>query len=424
MTLPAPTGSPLARFARRLGADTEYLLVGLPLAVLSFAFLLALAIAGTVTSAFVFGLPVLALALLTARFFADIERVRLGRLAGVPVARPRYRRPEPGMGWFRRVLLPIRQGQSWLDLLHGLLAFPFALAGFIVAVVWWAVAFGGITWPLYHRVIPDEDENPVVKFVLGEDTDTNRLLFHVGLGVFALLTLPLALRAAAGLRAGLSRSLLTGLAAMQGRIEELTESRAAAASAEATALRRLERDIHDGPQQRLVRLAMDLSRAQRQLDKDPSGARQTLTEAVAQTRETLDELRQLSRGIAPPILADRGLGAALAALASRSTIPVELEVGVERLPAVVENTVYFVAAEALANVAKHSGATAAQVTVHQQDDAVYLVVTDDGVGGAHVAKGHGLAGLTDRVRAVEGHLAVDSPDGGPTVLVAEVPCGS
>jgi signal transduction histidine kinase len=260
---------------------------------------------------------------------------------------------------------------------------------------------------------------------MGEDTEANRLLFNVGIGVIALLTLPLVLRGAAGLRAGFSRVLLTGLAQLQGRIEDLTESRAAAVSAEAIALRRLERDIHDGPQQRLVRLAMDLSRAQRQLDKDPSGARQTLTEAVSQTRETLDELRALSRGIAPPVLADRGLGSALAALASRATIPVELEVDLtDRLPDAIENTIYFVAAEALTNIAKHSGAASARITVRRQNGSVYLVAEDDGVGGAHVAKGHGLAGLADRVRAVEGQFAVDSPVGGPTIVVAEVPCAS
>jgi signal transduction histidine kinase len=228
----------------------------------------------------------------------------------------------------------------------------------------------------------------------------------------------------AALHASFSSALLTSLAQLQGRIDYLTESRAAAVSAEATALRRLERDIHDGPQQRLIRLAMDLSRAQRQLDLDPSGAKETLAGAVTQTRETLDELRALSRGIAPPVLVDRGLGSALAALAARSTVPVDLEVGVaERLPEVVENTMYFVAAETLSNLAKHSGATTARVTLARRNGAVYLAIEDDGAGGAHFSKGHGLAGLVDRVRAIDGTLAVSSPLGGPTVVVAEVPCG-
>jgi signal transduction histidine kinase len=410
---------------RRVGRETEYLLVGLPVAILSFSLLLALFVAGTVTSVLIFGLPLLALALLVARGFADIQRLRLERLQGTPVARPTYRPADPGAGWFRKSIAPLRQSQAWLDLLHGIVGFVPALVGFVVAVTWWAMALAGITYPISSRFVPDEEENPVVKAVLGADTEINRLIFFTGIGVIALLTLPFVLRAMAEIEASFARAMLISLAQLQGRIVDLTESRAAAVSAEATALRRLERDIHDGPQQRLVRLAMDLSRAQRQLDRNPDAARQTLTEAIGQTRETLDELRALSRGIAPPILADRGLGPALAALASRSTIPVTLQLRIDRrLPAAVENTVYFVAAEALANVAKHSGATAATVSMERADGVIRLVVEDDGVGGANLAKGHGLAGLADRVRAIDGRLAIDSPDGGPTVLKAEVPCES
>jgi signal transduction histidine kinase len=225
------------------------------------------------------------------------------------------------------------------------------------------------------------------------------------------------------LRASIGRALLTPLAQMQERIDDLTEGRAAAVSAEATALRKIERDIHDGPQQRLVHLAMELSRAKRQMANDPEAAETTLTQAITQTRETLDELRTLSRGIAPPILTDRGLAPALAALASRCTVPVQLDVRTEeRFPAAVENTIYFVAAESLANAAKHSQAQLCTISLHRVGDKLTLIVGDDGVGGAHVAKGHGLSGLADRLRAVDGELAVQSPPGGPTVIGAEVPC--
>jgi len=215
------------------------------------------------------------------------------------------------------------------------------------------------------------------------------------------------------------------MAEVQNRISGLREQRDSAVSAEATALRRLERDIHDGPQQRLVRLAMDLGRARQQLASDPEAAKATIEEALGQTRETLDELRALSRGIAPPILADRGLPSALAALASRSTVPVGLSVDerLPRLPAIVENTAYFVVAEALANLAKHSQARAAAVDVVRIDGRLAVTVLDDGIGGAHMAKGHGLSGLADRVRAADGTLTVDSPAGGPTVIRAELPCG-
>jgi signal transduction histidine kinase len=156
--------------------------------------------------------------------------------------------------------------------------------------------------------------------------------------------------------------------------------------------------------------------------------RHTLDEAIGQTRETLDELRALARGIAPPVLTDRGLPSALAAVAARCTVPVELAVDAElgtpagRLDPVVENTAYFTVAEALTNVAKHSGAANCWVTVTNQAGRLGIAIVDDGVGGAHVAKGHGLSGLTDRVRATGGMLIVVSPAGGPTEIRVEMPC--
>jgi signal transduction histidine kinase len=237
--------------------------------------------------------------------------------------------------------------------------------------------------------------------------------------------LPFVVRAVAVVQAGLGAALLTSRAATQVEIDRLTEGRNAAVAAEAVALRRLERDIHDGPQQQLVRLNMDLARAQRQLERDPAAARATLGEAAGLARETLEELRALSRGIAPPVLADRGLAAALAAVAARSPVPVELVVDLpaERLAPVTENTAYFVVSEALANVAKHSGATTCRVEVARAGDRLQVVVEDDGAGGAVLAPGHGIAGLADRLQAVDGELTVDSPRGGPTRLTAVLPCG-
>jgi signal transduction histidine kinase len=194
--------------------------------------------------------------------------------------------------------------------------------------------------------------------------------------------------------------------------------------AEAQTLRRLERDIHDGPQQRLVRLNMDLETVVRRLDDDPDKARPLVAEALEQSREALGELRALSRGIAPPILADRGLGPALAAAAARCPVQVSLDVALpagRRLGAAVENTAYFVVAEALTNVAKHAHATLCTVLVSADGERVLVQVWDDGRGGAHLGKGHGLAGLADRLAVVEGGLEVVSPLGGPTVLTAEIP---
>jgi signal transduction histidine kinase len=252
-----------------------------------------------------------------------------------------------------------------------------------------------------------------------------RIAFYAVLGLVFALTLPFVVRAMALLEAQFGRALLTLRAGTQAQIGRLSEGRDAAVAAEAVALRRLERDIHDGPQQRLVRLSMDLHRAQRMIESDPDGARSTLAEAATMTRETLEELRALSRGIAPPVLADRGLAAALAAIAARSPVPVELAVGLppgQRLAPAVENTAYFLVSEALANVAKHSEATVAQVTVVREQGRLRVVIEDDGRGGAVLAPGHGLAGLADRLFAVDGALTVESPRGGPTRLIGELPC--
>jgi signal transduction histidine kinase len=409
---------------RRLGTDTAYLALGLPLAIFSFCLLVPLFAAGLGTSVVWVGLAILVTCLIVARGFADVERSRLTRVLGRPVARPRYRRAPQGAGWFRRMLNPMTSGQSWLDLLFGIVRLPVAIVTWVLTVTWWTVTLAGLTYPLYGWItsrIPGNTELPEV-IGLGRGYAIN-VVFYVSVGlVFALLLYPL-VRGAAILQSSLGRVLLTSVAEMQERIEDLTEGRAAAVSAEADALRRLERDIHDGPQQRLVHLAMELSRVQRQMRKDPAGADATLGAAITATRETLDELRALSRGIAPPILTDRGLAPALAALASRCTVPVELDVQtVERYPAAVENAIYFVTAETLTNVAKHSRAELCTITLTRTGDALLLMIGDDGVGGAHVAKGHGLAGLADRLRAVDGEFAVQSPPGGPSMIVAEVPC--
>jgi signal transduction histidine kinase len=229
--------------------------------------------------------------------------------------------------------------------------------------------------------------------------------------------------------------MLTGVAELRAQVVDLSQGQAvaqgrtaAAVAAESTALRRLERDIHDGPQQRLVRLAVDLGRAQQQLDSDPEAARETVAEALTQTREALGELRTLSRGIAPPILVDRGLGAAVSALAARCTVPVDLDIPeLPRLNPATEQAAYFVVAEALTNVAKHGQATACRVALGlwAPEAGVWrlgISVADDGVGGAHVAKGHGLAGLADRVHAAGGALVVSSPTGGPTEIRVDLPC--
>jgi signal transduction histidine kinase len=416
-------------FLRQLGIDTGYVLLGFPLATISFSVLVTGLSAGLGMLVVVVGLPVLVGTLFIARLFADIERLRFPAVLRRPRTRPIYRPAPKGAGFWKRLVTALNQGQFWLDLVHGILHFPLAVATFCVVISWWVVAVAGTLTVAWDWSIPRGPDNTSLAQLVGlGDSAIARIGFQTAVGVVCLLTLPLVVRGCAVLSAAFSRVLLTGVAEMRQTITVLAEQKAAAASAEATALRRLERDIHDGPQQRLVRLAMDLGRARQHLDAAPGALRDTLDEAITQTRETLDELRALSRGIAPPVLTDRGLPSALAALAVRCTVPVELVVDPElgmpagRLDASVEATVYFAVAEALTNVAKHSAAATCWVTVAQGPGRVRVEIVDDGNGGAHVAKGHGLSGLTDRVWAGGGTLTVTSPVGGPTTIGVELPC--
>lgn len=409
-------------FLRQLRADTAYTLLGFPLSLISFVIL----VTGFALSA---GLLVVGIGiwvgvgtLLAARLFADLERLGLPGVLNRPISRPVYKSAEKG-AW-ARIRAVTGDLQSWLDLVHGIFTLIPSIIAFVFVFTWWALALAGTLYFTYSWAIPNGPDDHRLHELIGlSDTRANDIMVTTAIGLFALITLPLIVRGFAMLKAGFARAMLTGVAEVRQRIEQLQDQRAAAVSAEATALRRLERDIHDGPQQRLVRLAMDISRAKQQLVTDPTAASSTLDEALSQTRETLDELRSLSRGIAPPVLTDRGLPAALAALAGRSTVPVDLAIDetMGRLEPAVENAAYFVVAESLVNAAKHSQATRCEVTVVRIARTLGVEIFDDGVGGAHVSKGHGLAGLSDRVRAVGGALTVASPNGGPTIIRAEIP---
>lgn len=422
MTVTEPAGA-----IRQLGVDTGYVLLGFPLAVVSFSIVVAGMSAGLGLLIVVVGLPVLVATVFVARVLADIERLRFPSVIRRPRTRPQYRKAAPGASVWKRLVTPLGDGQSWLDLAHALARFPVSVAAFCVVVSWWAIAVAGSLTAAWDWAIPRGPDNTSLAQLVGlGDSAFARIGFQTVIGLIFLVTLPWAVRACALVDAGLARVLLTGVAEMRQTITVLTEQKSAAASAEAHALRRLERDIHDGPQQRLIRLAMDLGRARQH--SAPGPVRDTLDEAIAQTQETLDELRALSRGIAPPVLTDRGLPSALAALAVRCTVPVELVVDPElgtpvgRLDPSVETAAYFAVAEALTNVAKHSGAMHCWVTVASGPNRIRVEIVDDGIGGAHVAKGHGLSGLVDRVRAGGGTLEVDSPNGGPTTIKVELPC--
>jgi signal transduction histidine kinase len=425
----APHRSPFGRLLRQLGIDTQYVLLGFPIGLITLVVGLTGFALGIGTAIIWIGLPILVGTLMVSRGFAMTERARIS---------PVLRRPSPhaiyksnrGRGFVRRTLGPLADQQTWLDWTHAIFRFIPSTIGFCFVVTWWAGTLAGLSYPLWDWALPHPPDNYELHELLGfEDTVGTRMLFNLSIGVFFAGTLYWVVRGVALMEAWFARSLLVSASELRLQVAEAQEARdlaqrqkQAAVSAEAVALRKLERDIHDGPQQRLVRLAMDLGRAEQQFAEDPERARAIVAEALSQTRETLDELRALSRGIAPPILVDRGLRAALTALAGRCTIPVDLDAPpMERLDPGVESTAYFVVAEALTNVAKHSHASEVQVSVQRIETGLIVTVADDGVGGASLAKGHGLAGLNDRVEAAGGVLAVDSPDDGGTRLTAALP---
>jgi signal transduction histidine kinase len=413
---------------RQLGIDTQYSLLGFPLGILTVALLLPFFFLGLGTTVIWIGIVIMPATLIMARGFATVERARIRPVLRRDMPHPYYKKRR-GAGWVRRMVTPLTDGQAWLDLVHGAFRFIPSTIAFAFTVVWWAGALGGLSWSLWGWATLGAG-NEGLPELLGFTSDyTTDVIFYLVVGAFFAVTLYPVVRGVALLEALFARGLLSGVNELRTQVAEANAARevaqaqkAAAVSAEATALRKLERDIHDGPQQRLVRLAMDLGRAEQQFATDPEKARATVAEALTQTRETLDELRALSRGIAPPILVDRGLQAALTALAGRCTVPVELDAPVmERLDPVIESTAYFVVAESLTNVAKHSRAGEVQVSVQRLATGLLVSVSDDGVGGASLAKGHGLAGLDDRVRAAGGVLSLDSPDGEGTRITAALP---
>jgi signal transduction histidine kinase len=422
-----PVAPRLRTTAVRTARDLAFLLGGLLLGVVSLAVAVAGLTAGISLLVVGIGVPVLAATLVACRGLAARERRAVERATGHALPPHHYRTAGDRTPRVRDVL---RDRQCWWDALHAVVLFPVGILTAVVALTCTVGGVGGLLYGAWEWALPhgDGDHSGLFALVTGVRSRPVDIAVNTALGVGLLLAAPRVLHAMVLLRAAVARLLLTRpTAALQARADQLAASRRSAVRAEAQVLRRLERDLHDGPQQRLVRLGMDLESAGRRLDDpegDPQRARTLIAEALTQSREALAELRALSRGIAPPILADRGLGPALAAAAARSPVPVSLDVALPdgaRPPAAVENAAYFVVTEALTNVAKHARARSCAVAVRSDGARLVVTVRDDGVGGAHLGKGHGLAGLADRAAAVDGHLEVVSPPGGPTVVRAELP---
>jgi signal transduction histidine kinase len=417
----------LAAWGARLGLDTAYLLLGLPAGIITFTVVVtgwATALGLAIT---LIGLPVAMATIVVSRGMAAAERWRAALVLGTPV-RGRYRpvesvegKPNQQLRWvLERLRAMFADAQTWKDLGWHLLLLPIGIVGFTVAVVCWAWTIGLITMPLWYSLTTDPAQ------VGGVTVDAwywALLAFAVG-----IVTLPISvalLRATAAGTGALSRLLLgADTEELSERVEVLTETRAGAVDAAAAELERIERDLHDGAQARLVALAMDLGMAEERFERDPEGARELVEKARDEAKQALAELRDLARGMRPALLAERGLPEAIRALASRTQLPttVTVEPGARVAPA-VESAAYFVVAEALTNAVKHSGATRLSVDVTRDGNLLVVQVADDGDGGAD-AEGSGLTGLRKRIEALDGALRIASPPGGPTLLHAEIPCGS
>jgi signal transduction histidine kinase len=410
----APAPHAPARLAR-MGNEALYLLTGLLGSTVACCVWVAGVTLSLTLGLLIIGFPIVLLTFATFRVLADVERRRAALVLGAPLISD-YRRTPADRRIGRRVHAAAVDPQTWKDTAYLLV---FSVVGCAWGTIWatlWGVALGSIVLPAWWWAMPADAE------YLGLNVDTwAENLLAVAIGV-ALV--PVAIYVQRGLalsQAHIARWLLAP--SLAARVERLTETRAGAVDVAAAELRRIERDLHDGAQARLVALAMDLGMAEERFDRDPESARELVGEAREEAKRALAELRDLARGIRPSLLTERGLGPAIAALAARSPVPArsKVELG-RRPPAQVETAAWFVVSEALANTAKHSGAERATVWLAQRGDELHVEVVDDGRGGAD-PDGTGLHGLAQRVAALDGRLEINSPPGGPTVVRAVLPCG-
>ena len=421
--LPRILSEPLRR---RTWAEALFAVLGLPIGVAGFVFTV-FTLSGSAFLAVTFvGLPLLAITGLVSRQLGSVMRVFANKLIGAQIPPPQRFRPNPGLlGWIGSCLT---DGTAWRARLYLLLKLPLGIAGFVAATAFLLYGVGGVTYAIYQPFLPcnttsDGKCHRAIGFTDNWQADTPFRIFLVSIaGVVLLLAAPWVVRSVVFVDRHAMRALLgptTGAA----RVAELERTRALAVDDSAATLRRIERDLHDGAQARLVAVAMNIGLAREKLAEgdDPEEAGQLLDTAHTTAKQALVELRDLARGIHPPVL-DAGLDAALATLASHSAVPVQLgTVITERPEPAIETMAYFCAAELLTNVAKHSGAQQAWIDVRTTGGRLVLQVADDGRGGALVGAGTGLAGLAERVATVDGRLTVHSPAGGPTTVTVDVP---
>ncbi|MFE4702077.1 sensor histidine kinase [Streptomyces sp. NPDC056738] len=356
--------------------EIAHLLANLPASIIGFVYVVTMLATGAGLAVTVVGLPLLAAGLRGSRQLGKLERGRARRLLGLRIDEPSPL-PVRRTGFFGWLWSSLKDPVGWRAVLYDLIRLPWGIATFTVTLVSLIVLW------------------PVLPFIARGLTNVDRAMV---------------------------RGLLSPSDELERRIAELESDRGVVVDTAAADLRRIERDLHDGAQARLVNLAMGLGLAKEKLLEDPDAAASMVDEAHGEVKLALQELRDLARGIHPAVLTDRGLDAALSAIASRCTVPVKVTTELESRPAAaIEGIAYFTVSELLQNVSKHSGARSASVDVWRTDERLLIQVRDDGRGGAGVDGGTGMAGLADRLGAVDGLFVVDSPVGGPTVITAELP---
>ncbi|MFI6939187.1 sensor histidine kinase [Streptomyces sp. NPDC050418] len=369
---------PPARFAydSRTWKEIAHLLINFPVSLIGFVYVVTVLFTGGMLSLTVIGLPVLALGLAGARLLGRAERARARGLLGLRIDEPSPL-PRQGDGMIERVWNALKDPVGWRTVLYDFIRLPWGVFTFTVTLVSLFVLW------------------PVLPFIARLLTNADRAMV---------------------------RGLLSPSDELERRIAELESDRGVVVDTAAADLRRIERDLHDGAQARLVNLAMGLGLAKEKLLEDPDAAASMVDEAHGEVKLALQELRDLARGIHPAVLTDRGLDAALSSVATRCTVPVKVAVDLAERPApAIEGIAYFTVSELLQNVSKHSSARSAAVDVWRSETRLMLQVTDDGVGGARLDGGTGMAGLSERLGAVDGLFVVESPEGGPTTVTAEIP---
>lgn len=414
-----------APFGLRMVKEFVYLLLNLPMGILFFVYVVTMLSVSAGLLVTFLGIPLLAAALVGCRGLGAVERARARALLDLDVASPLPVRGEKAglMSWVGAVL---KSGVSWRHVLYGILHFPWVMFSFVTSVTFVVTSWSLFLYPLWQWTFPAYlDQDGIAVFSDGSREFYVDTPFEIAatsvVGLVLVLASPWLVR---GLTT-VDRLLVAGLlgpSKLATRVSELESDRGVVVDTAAADLRRIERDLHDGAQARLVALAMDLGLAKEKLLEDPEAAARMVDEAHGEVKVALQELRDLARGIHPAVLTDRGLDAALSSVASRCTVPVQVEVDLAYRPAAaIEGIAYFTVSELLQNVSKHSGATRATVDVWQVETRLMLQVSDNGRGGANTSSGSGLAGLAERLDAVDGILVVDSPVGGPTTVTAELP---